>query len=491
MKSYIDLHNSLREKYLIMRSFIVVCVCALASVFASSAISKPAEILTQEMLDMAKETFLVKKDYTLMGKTLVIPDGLCLRFVGGRFDNGELCGTNSRIEVIGRSPVFGLDVKISGIWKVPEVHDGWFEFDDSPDFISNQLINNILAFSNDSTQCHIFFEEDRTYYFELPYKGRADLGNMVSVRKTNGKTKRNYAELYNDDYAFLRIFTIPSNTHVTINNTLKMLPTNHGAYFVFWEYGKENVTIDGKGTIAGDNDWHKYGSPFTGKKYYGEWGFIFRCIRCNNFTFKDITLSDAFGDCIMYSGSYYPEESNLRWASNLTMDNVKILRARRNGVAVGARNVKITGCHFEGCGTKDVHGTPPRSGIDFEPDQIKNYPEIGNQDVIMENCSFKNNHFDVASYLNNLNDYGRIATTIRNCSFVSPIKIQGTYWMRFENCRIPFIWNSKDESSTLLYSRHLEFINCEFGRFDNNVSNITARKRNKFINCKFKESGLP
>lgn len=465
--------------------------CPFVALYCLLAIGAPANlgnsgaVLTQRMLDSARGSFVIKEDYNLLGQTLYVPEGLCLSFSKGSVDNGELRGSNSTIEVTTSAPVFGLDLRISGTWDVAEVHDGWFSFDESPEFVSNQIINNIFAFSSDSTPCHIFLEENRTYFFELPYKGAPNVGDRVSTRVVEGKTKRNYGDLLNDEFSFLRIFTIPSNTHLTVNNTLKMLPTNLGAYFVFWEYGKENVTIDGSGVIAGDNDWHKYNASFAGKSFYGEWGHIFRCIRCRNFTFKDITISDAFGDCIIFSGSFFPGEKEPRWASGLTIENVKILRARRNGVAVGARDVVIRHCHFEGCGTKEVRGTAPKSAIDFEPDQVKNYPEIGNQNVLMEDCTFKNNFFDVASYRNNLREYGKLATTIRNCVFQSPLKIEGTFWMRFENCYIPFVWNSKDDKSTLLYSRHMQFVNCEFGEFDASIVGTASRVANKYTNCKF------
>ena len=437
------------------------------------------------MLNAAGEVFIIKGDYTLAGATVTVPSGKTLVFSGGALDNGELVGTGTSIRMMQTQPAFGLTLDISGTWNVPEVHDRWFAFDNSKEFVSNRIISNLLAFSNDATPCHIFFEEDRTYYFELPYKGRSDIGNMVSYKIEDGAKKRNYGEMYNEEYSFLRIFTIPSNTHLTVNNTLKMLPTTLGAYFVFWEYGKENITVDGKGTIAGDNDWHLYTSPYAGKYYYGEWGFLFRCFKCKNFIFKDITLSDAFGDCIIYTGAHLKSEMGSRVSSDLTIDNVKILRARRNGIAVGARNVIIRNCHFEDCGTERVHGTSPRCGIDFEPDGLASYAGIGNENVLMENCTFKDNYYDVGSFRNNVRQYGKIATTIKNCVFHSPLKIEGTYWMRFENCYIPFLHNSKYETSRLLYSYHMEFVNCEFGELDDVSVNRARALSNKFVNCKY------
>ena len=465
-----------------MRKFVISSILMLLSI-ASFALGQLGGVLTQEMLDSANKTFVVTNNYTLLGNSVVIPAGMTLVFAGGSIDNGELCGTDSRIIVRSRRPAFGLDVKISGTWNVPEVHDGWFAFDDSEDFVSNQIIKNILAFSNDETPCHIFFEENRTYYFELPYKGRTDLANLLSYKMVDGKKKRNYSELNNDEYAYLRIFTIPSNTHLTVNNTMKMLATNQGAYFVFWEYGKRNVTVDGVGTIAGDNDWHRYDSPFLGKNYYGEWGHVFCCLRCKDFSFRDITISDAFGDCIYYSGSYYPHEKDSRWASNLIIQNVRILRARRNGVVIGARNVKISGCYFEGCGTDEVKGTAPKSAIDFEADEVVSYPVIGNRDVVMENCIFVNNFFDLASSMNTVPGYGKLATTIKNCRFTSQVKIRATYWMRFENCYIPFLYKKSGEDQ--YYSKHMEFVNCQFGEDEDSARGHFSKATNKFTDCRY------
>lgn len=465
-----------------MISFFYAWACAVMILFPAQ-LDKRDAVLTQKMLDNAKEAFIVKKHYDLLGQKLMVPEGLKLAFSGGSVDHGELCGNDSELEVMGHQPVFGLDIKISGTWNVSEVHDGWFVFDNSPSFVSNQLIQNLLAFSNDLSYCHILFEEDRTYFFELPYKGRTDFGSLVPTVLVDGQKKRKYSDLLNENYSFLRIFTIPSNTRVTINSSLKMLPTNVGAYFVFWEYGKENIIIDGNGSIAGDNDWHRYDSPMTGKNYYGEWGYIFKCMRCHNFTFKDITLSDSFGDCMMYSGSRYPDEKKSRWASNLTMENVKILRARRNGLSIGARHVSIKNCLFEGCGTDDVKGTAPRSGIDFEPDQVRSYPRIGNQDVVLEHCLFKNNHFDVASSVNNLPSYGKNATVVRDCRFTSAIKLSATYWMRFENCHIPSLYKKSD--NTHYISKNISFVKCSFGEGESTVRHLFKNSSNKFIDCVF------
>lgn len=464
---------------------IFFCIVFCAIVGTTAACGGKAVALTQSMLDNAKGTFVVKKDYTAAGAVLYLPEHLELVFKGGKIDNAELVGNHSSLQVSGSKPIFGKDVRISGIWDVDEVHDGWFEFKEGKDFLSNQLIQNMLAFSNDATFCHLYFEENRVYYFELPYKGNDKLGDKISYHMENGAKVRHYNDIYYDSYAFLRIFTIPSNTTVTLNNTLQMLPTNQGAYFVFWEFGKENVTIEGTGTIAGDNKNHLYDLPYIGKQYYGEWGFVFCCFKCRNFVFRGITVSDAFGDGIIYQGSYLKNNEGERYADGLLIENVKIIGARRNGIAVGARNVIIRNCHFEGCGTDEANGTLPRSGIDFEPDGNSSYPEVGNQNVLMENCTFKNNFNDISSAKNNLNDYGQTATTIRNCVFTNPIRLVITYWLRFEDCYISSVRNIDDDRSVLKYCKNITFVNCEFGKWDAAVPKTVTKSNNRYIQCKF------
>lgn len=444
----------------------------------SPAMGKQPHVLTQDMLEASGSVFYVRTEYTLAGATLSIPSGKELVFSGGSLDHGIIVGAGNSIQVRQKQPAFGVDLVISGTWNVPEVHDGWFYFDDSKEFVSNQIISNILALSNDETPCHIFFEEDRTYFFELPYKERKILGGMVSVRDVGGEKKRNYSDFYEEKFKFLRIFTIPSNTHLTVNNKLKMLPTNIGAYFIFWEYGKSNITVDGTGVIAGDNTAHRYDLPIAGKDYFGEWGHIFRCFCCTNFTFKDITLEDAFGDCIIYSGSVNPKETKNRWSSGLLVENVKFIGARRNGLAVGARNVVIRNCHFENCGTDQAHGTKPRSAVDFEPDGLSVYEEIGNENVLMENCTFVGNYYDIASYNNNRARYGKIATTVRNCTFTSTVRLTESRWIRFENCYFTKLSNTN-------LSRHLEFVDCEFGEIGEETAKAPKHYYYSFTNCKF------
>ena len=187
-------------------------------------------LLTQQMLVKENTIYIVQYDYSLNFQTITVPDNSILLFEGGTISNGTLNGAGANVLSVDNSKViFGENVIITGTWNIPEIYDSWFAFDATPNKVNNQLITNILSLSDDNINNTIHFEADRTYYFELPYKGRANLGDDV---------RPNYSLLYTEAYSFLRIFYLKSNTKLIINNELRMLPTNQGAYTVFGFQGK-------------------------------------------------------------------------------------------------------------------------------------------------------------------------------------------------------------------------------------------------------------
>lgn len=467
------------------RSFF--CIIIILFPLILSCANKQHYWLDQKMIDEAKGgSFTVTKAYSLLNDTIILPKHFKLIFNDGSLDDGVIVGNESRIEVLSKKPVFGVEITIKGTWNQKEVFDKWFAFNKDTSFVANAIIENMLALTDDDHQTHIHLNVERVYRVELPYKGRADVAKKFRYTfDKNGKKDYDSTDLFDDNFSYFRIFTIPSNTHFTINNRIELMPTNQGAYFLFWEYGKENVTVDGKGTIAGDARKHIYTTPITGHKYFGEWGMLFNCFKCKNFTFRDVTLSDAFGDCLLFQGAYRKNDKGNRWSDGLKMDNVTIRYARRNGVSIGARNVHIKNCTFEYCGVAEIRGTRPQCAIDFEADGIRNYPEIGNENVLMENCTFRNNHADVGACRNNLQDYGKTATVVRNCVFTSSVKLSSANWITFENCVIPTF--TRSTSTRLVYWNcyNMIFRNCTFGTIDREVVMKANRFNNTYKDCTF------
>lgn len=440
-------------------------------------------VLTQSMINMPNNVYKIRYDFDLNGATINLPANSVLQFVGGSIKNGTLNGNNTAIEADSNAVIFD-SVVIEGTWNVEHIYDSWFAFNPSPSYTSNQIITNILALSNDNVYNTIHFDADRTYYFELPYKGKANLGDDV---------RPDYWKLNTEEYAFLRIFTnFTSNTHLIVNNIIQMLPTNQGAYFIFHIEGKSNIEISGTGTINADAKDHLYTDPFTGTDYYGEWGHIFNFRSCDNIVIRDITVGYAFGDALAFSNIAY-NNNGAKAAGpatkNVLIDGVKVLYARRNGIALGGNNYTITNVYFEGCGSDEIKGTAPMAGIDFENDYTEVEPSGVCSNVSMSSCKFKNNKYDVSSTIRD--DLGPVPrgqlVTISDCNFTSPLRLNRTNGLTFNNCHIVGISNHDNSISPWFASKDLVFNSCVFDEL-NPYLTISAEEQNKkFINPTYPE----
>lgn len=438
----------------------------------------------QNKFNKPNTIYKVTKDLDLNHCVLTIPEGCTLQFDGGTISNGSLSGNFTKIITDSSTVIFGQQIHIEGSWDIADIYDEWFWFDTDPSYISNDTIKNILALSNDSINNTIHFDANRTYYFELPYKGRANLGDDV---------RPDYWKLNTPDYDFLRIFTgVTSNTHLIVNNTLQMLPTNQGAYFVFQIENKENITISGTGAINGDAKDHLYTDPFAGTDYYGEWGHVLNFKSCNNVVVRDITIGYAFGDGIALGNTAYNnngvKEAGLA-TKNVTIDAVKVLYARRNGISLGGNNYTITNVYFEGNGSDTIRGTAPMAAIDFENDYADIEPSGLCTNVSMNNCKFKDNKYDVSSTIrDDLYEVPRgELVNISDCNFTSPLRLNRTNGLTFSNCHIVGITNVDNSIAAWYVSKDLVFNNCVFDEL-NPYLTISAEEQNKkFINPTYPE----
>lgn len=440
-------------------------------------------VLTQSMINMPNNVYKIRYDFDLNGATINLPANSVLQFVGGSIKNGTFNGNNTVIEADSSAIIFD-SVVIEGTWNVEHIYDSWFAFNTSPSYISNQIITNILALSNDNVYNTIHFDADRTYYFELPYKGKANLGDDI---------RPDYWKLNTEEYAFLRIFTnFTSNTHLIVNNTIQMLPTNQGAYFIFHIEGKSNIEISGTGTINADAKDHLYTDPFAGTDYYGEWGHIFNFRSCDNIVIRDITVGYAFGDALAFSNIAY-NNNGAKAAGpatkNVLIDGVKVLYARRNGIALGGNNYTITNVYFEGCGSDEIKGTAPMAGIDFENDYTEVEPSGVCSNVSMSSCKFKNNKYDISSTIRD--DLGPVPrgqlVTINDCNFTAPLRLNRTNGLTFNNCHIVGISSHDNSISPWYASKDLVFNSCVFDELNPYLAISAEEQNKKFINPTYPE----
>lgn len=439
----------------------------------------------QNKFNKPNTIYKVTKDLDLNHCVLTIPEGCTLQFDGGTISNGSLSGNFTKIITDSSTVIFGQQIHIEGSWDIADIYDEWFWFDTDPSYISNDTIKNILALSNDSINNTIHFDANRTYYFELPYKGRANLGDDV---------RPDYWKLNTPDYDFLRIFTgVTSNTHLIVNNTLQMLPTNQGAYFIFQIENKENITISGTGAINGDAKDHLYTDPFAGETYYGEWGHIFNIRSCSNIVIKDLTLGYAFGDAIGLSNRAI-NNNGVKAADvatkDVVIDGVKVLYARRNGIALGGNNYTITNVYFEGCGSDSIKATAPKAAIDFENDFTEVEPSGICTNVVMSNCKFKDNAYDVSSTIRW--DLGEVPTgqlvTINGCNFTAPLRLNKSRGLTFNDCHIVGISNHDNSIGPWTVSEEWIFNNCNFDELNPYLVFSANDYKHQFNNCTYPEN---
>lgn len=438
----------------------------------------------QNKFNKPNTIYKVTKDLDLNHRVLTIPKGCTLQFDGGTISNGSLFGNFTKIIADSSTVIFGQQIHIEGSWDIADIYDEWFWFDTDPSYISNDTIKNILALSNDSINNTIHFDANRTYYFELPYKGKTNLGDDV---------RPNYWLLNTSDYDFLRIFTgFTSNTHLIVNNTIQMLPTNQGAYFIFHIENKENITISGTGAINGDAKDHLYTDPFAGTDYYGEWGHVLNFRSCNNVVVRDITIGYAFGDGIALGNAAYNnngvKEADLA-TKNVTIDAVKVLYARRNGISLGGNNYTITNVYFEGNGSDTIKGTAPMAAIDFENDYVDIEPSGLCTNVSMNNCKFKDNKYDVSSTIrDDLYEVPRgELVNISDCNFTSPLRLNRTNGLTFSNCHVVGITNVDNSIAAWYSSKDLVFNNCIFDELNPYLAISAEEQNKKFINPTYPE----
>ena len=156
---------------------------------------------------------------------------------------------------------------------------------------------------------------------------------------------------------------LKSNIIVRIDDSavLEAIPNGERSYQMFSITHVDNVHIIG-GTLIGDRDHHT--------SNIGETGYGVRITDATNVVIENLHAGEFWGD-----GLFLGEDSK-----NITIYNVVCDHNRRQGMSiVGGQNVKILNSKFN-----HSDGTPPKSGIDIEPEG--DLPVV--KDVEIRNCEF-------------------------------------------------------------------------------------------------------
>lgn len=218
---------------------------------------------------------------------------------------------------------------------------------------------------------------DQTYYVES--KQHNSLNSYPALR---GNDSLHYA---------IRIL---NNSSLIFSNSseLKLVPNSDNWSRILCIYDIENYLIFDP-LLVGDKSQHLSET--------GEQHLLLACHASKNGYIRNPTLRDSWGDGIYFGYAFYTASNSIdvKYPTNLKIDNLNIYNASRNGLSLcGAEDLFINGLIID-----KVDRTAPMAGIDIEPeeDHVYNggqYMHLKN--VRIHNVSIKNCYnYGIISYI--------------------------------------------------------------------------------------------
>ena len=174
---------------------------------------------------------------------------------------------------------------------------------------------------------------------------------------------------------------------------------------LFTAKGADNIIIRGEGKAVLMMNKKDYQNKANYK--HSEWRNILSFLGCKNITITNITLKSSGGD-----GLYFSYGAGRPACYNIVIDNVRALDNHRQGMSViSAENLLIKNSTFS-----NTDGTPPNSGIDFEPNLANNILK----NCVIENCIFNGNvGAGILMALNHLSKANNVSIKVRNVQMLN------------------------------------------------------------------------
>ncbi|OQC14019.1 MAG: hypothetical protein BWX73_02018 [Lentisphaerae bacterium ADurb.Bin082] len=230
------------------------------------------------------------------------------------------------------------------------------------------------------------------------------------------------------------------------------------------EQSNITITAQGKGALL-----RMHIADYQAEPYQkAEWRHGISLLSVSKVTISNLTIADSGGD-----GIYLGTKTRSKFNTDVTIKNVVCVNNNRQGISV----INAVNLLIEDCVLKDTAGTPPKAGIDFEPNHFSER---------IENCVLRN-----VTASNNAGG-GFIVSLHQHRAQTPPVSV------RFENCRsvndasngfIVIAQNTPGQSVT----GKVEIINCTVenaagpglavaGNAANSGLKILV-KDSRFINC--------
>lgn len=162
----------------------------------------------------------------------------------------------------------------------------------------------------------------------------------------------------------------------------------------------ENVVLTGGGTLS------MWVEDYTNKNLYAwsEWRHAVALHGCRSVKIENLTIRDSGGD-----GIYISNQGDALACVDVVIRDVRLCRNNRQGISVISADRLLV----ERCVMEDTCGTPPMSGIDFEPNGGREML----RDIVVRNCISRRNRgagFEFA--VGNLNASSpAISIVLENC----------------------------------------------------------------------------
>lgn len=307
-----------------------------------------------EQLTQSNTIYEIRYDFDLGGEVLEVPANCVLKFKGGKLLNGNVIGSETRIE---SSEVRIFEsVVVGGSWLISSAYSQWFDFvEGGVDNIQN--FRNLMVLSTSGIYTHVYIQEGVFY---------------TSTWRTDD----------NGDYKDTVGISVPSNVYIHNSATIKEVANAFEKTSMFYISDEENITIEGGKLVGGI-------SNHTGTT--GEWGMGIYPVGARNVVIKNIEICEFWGDGIDIQSLYsdYTNQTSVGHCKNILIDNVRCLNNRRQGISIeSVDGLIIRDSEFSGTGS--IQYIAPGASIDIEP--WHQWQVLCN--ITIENCSMFNNKAD-------------------------------------------------------------------------------------------------
>ena len=190
--------------------------------------------------------------------------------------------------------------------------------------------------------------------------------------------------------------------------------------------GAHDIVVRGEGNATFEMPLKDYQD--MSKYSFSEWRHTIKTYHATNVVIRGIRFVGAGGDGLAVNGS-----------ANVTVEDCAFVDCNRLGIGV----VDVDGMVLRRCVSEANAGTPPKGGVDFEP----NFATEHLENILVEDCVFRGNPAcGMLFHLAMLNQKSRpVSFTVRNCRSVgngqtgfqvtaAGEKGPARGWMKFENC---------------------------------------------------------